>query len=308
MNKKAKILIVEDSEVSVELLRGVLEKEDYEIVVSRDGKDIKKLTRKHNIDIVLLDIILPEVSGFDLLQILVESDETKDIPVVIVSNLTAGLDVKKALDMGAMDFVRKTSEPIEIIARVHSALRLKEKQDQLIRMSQRDSLTQLYNKQYFNKALEKIIREKGKYHKGISLIMIDCDHFKNINDRYGHTFGDTVLSAVANAITKSIKQRDVACRFGGEEFCIIIPNATSFQAYAIAERLRTNIGKISFKHNDEIISVTVSCGVSRIKRDGEKESAQLVNESDIALYEAKQQGRNQTVLFADMRQETEEDE
>jgi len=298
---KANILIVEDSDVCVQLLKDVLESEDCKIIVSQDGKDIITLIQKHNIDIVLLDIILPGISGFDLLKILVDADETKHIPVVIVSSLITASEVHKALDIGAMDYIRKTCDPIEIIARVRSALNLKQKHDQLLKMSQKDSLTQLYNKQFFNTSIERLMQEKSKYHKGIALIMIDCDHFKIINDRYGHTFGDIVLSAVANAIAKSVKQRDIACRFGGEEFCVIVPNATPFQAYTVAERIRTNIRKISFEHGHEAVSITVSCGVSRAKSNDKKSGSQVVNEADLALYEAKQNGRNQTVLFADMR-------
>ncbi|MCL2034248.1 MAG: diguanylate cyclase [Oscillospiraceae bacterium] len=297
----ANILIVEDSKLSIKLLKTALKNEHCKITVSKDGKNLKSLILKHSIDIVLLDIILPQTDGFDLLQELVEDNDTKDTPVIVVSNLTDASDVKRALDLGAMDYVRKSFDPIEIIARVHSALKLKRKHDLLLKMSQKDTLTQIYNKQYFNMAFKRILNEKEKHHKGIAMIMIDCDHFKRINDRYGHMFGDMVLCEVANAIEKSIKHRDIACRFGGEEFCVIAPNATPFQAYAIAERIRTNVGKIVFKHEDEDVSVTVSCGVSHLKPKDDTPGSQIVNESDLALYEAKQNGRNQTVLSENHR-------
>lgn len=293
----ANILIVDDSPVMSRFLKDVLEEETHNVIISYDGKNIVELIEKHEIDIVLLDIIMPETNGYEILRLLQKTDSTRDIPVVMITNLTSALDVKKALDYGALDFVRKASEPIEVLARIHSALRLKEKQDMLKRNSQKDALTQLYNKQYFNEALEKVIRKKASYYKGVALLMIDCDLFKQVNDRYGHTSGDVVLAAIANTIYKSVKSSDVTCRFGGEEFSVITPNSTEFQAYAIAERIRNNIEKMSFDLQGETVKITISCGISHTSLDDEKTGLKLVNEADSALYMAKNNGRNQIILF-----------
>jgi len=295
---KAKILIVDDSVVAAEILKNVLIQEGHSIVVSNDGNNLVTLIKEHSIDIVLLDIVMPGQDGFELIKILKNTDETRDIPVIFITTLDSAVEVKKALGLGAMDFIRKTAEPIEIIARVNSALKLKAKQDQLLRLTQEDTLTRLYNKQYFNITFEKLINEKSEYIKRVALIMIDCDYFKSVNDRFGHTFGDQVLSGVANAIAKSLKQKDIACRFGGEEFCVILPDATAFQAFAVAERIRKNVEKISFEHPDETFRITVSCGVSHTDKNDNKSGIQVVNESDTALYKAKRNGRNQTVIFS----------
>lgn len=296
----AKVLIVEDSIVSGHILRKIIEQEDYTVIISVDGKNLVELIKAENVDIVLLNIVLPELNGFDLLNILMNTEETKDIPVIIVSSATSALEVKKALDAGAMDFIRKTAEPIEIIARVHSALKLKEKQSQLIQSSQRDHLTQLFNKYFFNITLEKQIRDASMYPMGIGLVMLDCDNFKDINDQYGHTFGDFVLASVANAIGKSVKYGDYACRFGGEEFSTILLNVKPDQTFLIAERMRRNVEKMEMGMHGKSVTMTISCGVSHCVAGDGKTGGQLVNEADSALYEAKRLGRNKTVLFTDI--------
>lgn len=292
-----KILIVEDDKISAELFRRVLEHEGYTVFISYDGLDIHKSINEHDLDIILLDIILPDTNGYDILQSLQNAEDTKNIPVIMMTSLNSAQDVKKALDLGALDYIRKPCEPIELIARIHSALRLKLKQDLLNEFAQRDALTHLYNRWYFNQIIDKLISDKGKYAKGIAFVMLDCDHFKKVNDRYGHTTGDEVLEAVANVLSKSVKKADIACRFGGEEFCLILLDTSISQAYMVAERIRTNVEKIPFIFKYENFTVTVSCGVSHTQALDDKSTVTLVTESDTALYEAKKNGRNRTEIY-----------
>lgn len=298
---KTKIMIIDDSIVSANYIKQELVKIGYEIVISNDTDDHIELILKHDIDIILLDIIMPTKSGYDLLTVFRDSDISKDVPIIIISELESAKEVKKALDLGALDFIRKTAEAIEITARVSAAVKLKKKHDQLVRTSQIDQLTQLHNKGYFNSAIEQVFKEKEKYGEGVALVMVDCDHFKNINDSFGHLFGDLVLSSIANALQKSIKQMDIACRFGGEELCAILLNVTPLQALIIAERIRTNIGKITFNHNNQVISITVSCGISHTKPGDEKSGRQLIDEADKALYAAKIKGRNRSEIFSNIK-------
>jgi len=295
--------------VSGYILKNIIEQEGNTVYISTDGNRLVELVVEKHIDIVLLNIVLPEANGFDLLKALQDADETKDIPVIIVSGATSVLDVKRALDGGAADFIRKSCEPLEIVARVHAALKLKRKHEQLVLSSERDHLTQLFNKRFFNNKLEKQLQELAQIPNGIGLVMLDCDNFKSINDIYGHTFGDYELASVANSVSKSLKFGDYACRFGGEEFSVILNNVTPFQAYVIAERIRMNVEKMGLMNQSQPIVVTTSCGVSHTggshlggQNGGgeEKASAQLVNEADTALYEAKRRGRNQSVLYTDI--------
>ena len=303
---QAKVLIVEDSMVSWHILKKILEDENYNVIQSADGKNLVNLIMKEHVDIVLLNIVLPDTNGFDELDILMNTEETKDIPVIIVSSTTSAVQVKRALDAGAVDFIRKPSEPIEIIARVHSALKLKEKHYQLILSSQRDHLTQLYNRRFFHLTFEKHIHHVADYINGIALLLYDCDHFKNVNDVFGHMFGDFVLSNVANAISKSIKQMDYACRFGGEEFSVTLLNVTMLQAAGIAERIRKNIEKMELGLHGQLITVTASCGVSHTYGGTVKSASEMINEADQALYEAKRRGRNQVVVYSDITKKDDE--
>lgn len=295
----ANVLIIDDSLVSTQFFKNVLEKENHFVVTSHSGKNIIDLIDEHCIDIVLLDIIMPDISGYDVLQLMQSTDRTRDIPVIMITVLSSPLEVKRALDYGALDFIRKTSEPIEVIARVNSAIRLKQKQDLLKENALRDALTGLYNRRYFNLTIEKLIEQKSDYSNGVALILLDCDFFKNVNDQFGHASGDEVLAGIAEVMVQSIKSTDIAFRFGGEEFCLLLPNVTAFQAFMIAERIRTNIQKTSFVFNGQNVFITVSCGVSHMKSGDGKSDVMMLNEADAALYTAKDSGRNYTILFSE---------
>ena len=147
---------------------------------------------------------------------------------------------------------------------------------------------------YFNKIIaEHILKIRG-YKNGVALVMLDCDHFKRINDNYGHMAGDVVLATVANAMEKSVKATDVVCRFGGEEFAIIYPDTSKSQAFEVTERVRVNVSKIDFKFKNENVKMTISCGIGHMDRDNIKTASKLITESDTALYQAKNNGRNRT--------------
>lgn len=293
----AKILIVDDSNIAAQTLKKVLDKENYSTHIVHSGKNVLKVIKDINIDVVLLDIVMPEVSGFDVLESMRNAEGSKFTPVIVITELTDALTVEQAMNLGAIDFIRKTAEPVEIIARVRTAVRLKKQYDQLLWNSIRDQMTGLYNKQFFNITLEKLLEEIDSHPDGMAILIMDFDHFKRVNDNYGHTFGDVVLIDVAGKISESIKKNDYACRWGGEEFCVILTGVSASQSFAIAERIRKTIGETAFKYEDEDVYITVSIGISHIKPETKKHSLQLVNEADSSLYFAKANGRNRTVLF-----------
>lgn len=288
----ANILIVDDDKLHTKMLMSVLKEESHNIFVSYDGKDLFSILDKHSIDVILLDIILPAIDGFDLLQVLMSHEDFKKIPVIMITALTTAKHVKRALDIGAMDYIRKPAEPIEVIARVHSALRLKAKIDLIEEASVRDSLTKLYNRAYCQKMLYKWCFNIEKFKSGIAYAMIDCDHFKRINDVYGHVSGDFVLASVGNTILKSTKSTDISGRYGGEEFCIIMPNTSLEQGILVCNRIIQNIQKVKHKLGEHDVSVTVSIGVSHTHEGRQVEAVKLIDEADRALYKAKAEGRN----------------
>lgn len=293
----ANILVIDDSIVSCDYFKRILESEQHSVYVTHNAKGFMELIEKHNIDIILLDVIMPDVDGFEVLRQLQEAETTRDIPVIMITGLSAPEAVKKALDMGALDFIRKPCEPIELIARVNSAIRLKAKQDLFKDDALRDVLTGQFNRRYFNKTIDILLKNKPEQPNGLSLIIMDCDYFKSINDEFGHAAGDEVLTAVGNAVSRSVNITDTVCRFGGEEFCVLLPNTTMVQAYMAAERIRDNVRRISFVFAGKKLSITISCGVSHSSIDDRKTDKALLSEADSALYRAKQSGRNQTQIY-----------
>lgn len=294
---KSNILIVDDDKLTLHRIKTLLEDEDHIVFSSYNGKDALRIVSENDIDVILLDIILPDITGLELLCFMQGSERTKNIPIIMITGLTSSSDVKKALDAGALDYVRKPFENIELIARVHSALRLKFKQDLLNELAQKDPLTQLYNSRYFHLALTEFMKKKADYANGIALVMLDCDHFKKINEIYSHMTGDDVLVGVANVLNKSIKRTDIPCRYGGEEFCLIMPDTTLFQTYNVAERIRTDISKLAFTYEDQSFNVTVSLGVSHLPADANRSELSLLNEAGLALYSAKRNGRNRAEIY-----------
>jgi len=289
-----RVLIVENSITSINLIKNILEQQGTVVFTTQTALHVEDLVLDNDIDIILLSLILPGSSGLEIIKALQDMERTKDIPVIILSSFTSVSKVKEALDCGAYDYIRKPPDPVELIARIHAALRFKAKMDMLKDYAERDSLTKLYNKFYFNKVIEEFVSKTQLYENGLALVMLDCDFFKRINDVYGHMAGDVVLAGVANAMTKSVKSTDVVCRFGGEEFCIILPDTTKNQAFRITERIRRNISKIDFNFRDEKVKITISNGISHSSADNYKTASILIHEADTALYAAKHNGRNRT--------------
>jgi len=291
---KSKILIIENSVTCTNLLKNILEHQGAVAYTSQTGANIQDVVIDNDIDIVLLSMVLPGADGFEIIRSLQEMERTKDIPVIMLSSFTSVDKVKEALESGAYDYIKKPPDPVELVARIHAALRFKTKMDMLKDYAERDALTNLYNKFYFSKVIDEYIAKTRAFTNGLALVMLDCDFFKKINDLYGHMAGDVVLSGVANAMVKSVKSTDVVCRFGGEEFCIILPDTTKSQAFRVTERIRRNISKIVFRFCDETVGITISGGISHTDLYNIKTAPQLIQEADTALYDAKRNGRNRT--------------
>jgi len=296
---KNNILIVENDKRNVDSIKSILGREGVTIYTSdtRPGPGLVGAVIENEIDVILLSLDKPGADGCGLIEELQNTERTKDVPVIVIIDGSAFSCIKETLDAGAYDYIKMPPDPVELVVRVHAALRYKTKIDMLRDTAERDALTRLFNKWYFNRVIEEHVQKLRCYPDGLALVMLDCDHFKKINDNYGHMAGDVVLSSVANAMSKSVKQNDVVCRFGGEEFCIILPDTTKSQAYEITERIRRNISKIIFNFKDETVKITISSGISHSDSSDKKTASRLINESDIALYSAKNNGRDRTEVF-----------
>jgi diguanylate cyclase (GGDEF)-like protein len=203
----------------------------------------------------------------------------------------------RGFDLGAIDYVTKPFEPAELRARVRSALRMKRSQDLLTKRAQVDALTGLHNRAYLDDRLASEIAQARRTARPLSLVMIDLDHFKSLNDGYGHPFGDLVLQRVGDLLSRSTRPRDSACRYGGEELTLILPETSLDDAHGVAERLRVQLHALGLAPRGKEVAITASFGVSELSSmaNGGLDVAprDLVAAADQALYAAKHGGRDQ---------------
>ncbi len=292
----ARVLAVDDSPDVLALLRARLKPEAIELVTAGSFAEGLALALKLRPDLILLDVEMPEFSGLDLCRRLKEDPETADIPVIF---LTASSDVDTKVhgfDLGAIDYVTKPFHPAELRARVRAALRMKRAQDLLTQRAQIDALTGLHNRAFLDELLEASILRATRDGRPLSLVMMDLDHFKSLNDSFGHPFGDLVLQRVGDLLSRSTRPGDTACRYGGEEMALVLTDTDVVGARAVAERIRIALEEIELSPRGKPVSVTASFGVAEALAtvtDGEDLRASvLVAAADAALYIAKSDGRN----------------
>lgn len=300
-NKKNLILIVDDNPDNVDLLTQYLSGLGYDVVPAYDGPEALLITENEDVDLILLDVMLPELSGFEVCRKLKAKDETNFIPVVLV---TVRDDTRSKLEgfaAGADDYITKPFDIEELSARVKSLLRIKTLQDQLRtantrleKMSITDGLTGIFNHRFFVERLESEAKRAERYERPLAVIMFDVDHFKKVNDDYGHLFGDYVLSRLAEILQSSARAGDLVARYGGEEFAILVTETDG--AAMLAERIRIRIERAEFQFEGQRADVRVSAGVCQALIGTIQEGSELLRTADEALYEAKQTGRNRVVV------------
>lgn len=289
------VLVVDDSEDIHRLVEARLRSEQVTLLHAPDADRALDIARRELPDLILLDLDMPGTDGLTLCRILKEDDELRHIPVIF---LTGTLDVEtkvKAFDLGAADYVTKPFDSIELKARVRAALRTKRYHDLLTTKARIDALTGLWDRGYLDGQLSAEVSLFRRSGLPVSVLMLDIDHFKSINDTFGHPFGDLVIQQVARVINRMSRASDVACRYGGEEFCVILRNTTLDDAGLLADRIRRGIAALSFSAPNGAVAVTVSIGVSGSDAlaSGEGLTGQaLIEAADKALYAAKSNGRN----------------
>lgn len=295
----AEILIVDDNQLNVKLLEMILKGAGYRARTATSGKQALKAVAEFHPTAILLDINMPEMDGYEVCRALQDDERTRSIPVIFMS---AGNEVDyktKAFKEGGRDYITKPFQSKEVIARVNTHItlarmqtELEEANKKLREMAVRDPLTGLYNRRYLDEFLAHEVARAERAATPISFLMIDLDHFKRINDTHGHEAGDMVLQAVAAEIQKTFRGSDIVCRFGGEEFLVVMPEAGMDAATGRAETLRTSISKLQTSvTGSPPISVTVSIGVSCFPIHGDSTGA-VLKSADMALYEAKKSGRD----------------
>lgn len=292
--KNELVLIVDDTPQNLQLLGTILKQEGYQIAVANNGKLGIQMVKKVRPDIILLDVMMPVLNGFETCKVLNENPTTQNIPVIFLTEKTETEDIVKGFHCGAVDFITKPFISEELLARVRIHLKLKtvlreleQKNSMLEKMVIIDGLTEIYNRKHILDRLEISIAESNRYDRPLSIMMFDIDHFKRINDRFGHQFGDKVLVRIAQEIKKSIRQTDLVGRYGGEEFLVIFSNTSFEGAKQATENIRIRIQSLSW--NIDGLKVSISGGLCSLR--GEK-ADELIRKADEFLYLAKWNGRN----------------
>jgi diguanylate cyclase (GGDEF)-like protein len=231
------------------------------------------------------------MNGFELLTKLKEDNETQNIAVIFISATVEPMDRVRGLDMGAIDFITKPFDALELKARVRSALRTQYLVKMLEQRAQLDGLTGLWNRRYFDQRLEQEISEAKRHKRVLTLALCDVDRFKRLNDQFGHPFGDMVLEKVAQILSGG-RTSDIVCRYGGEEFGLIFSSTNIERGREVTERLRVAIEEAAWPGNPDLV-VTASFGVCDTEcLDGDLTPEAMLKAADMALYKAKQNGRN----------------
>ncbi len=294
MDEKATILIVDDVPENVMILSRLLG-DDYEIRFASSGPDALTTLADGSVDVVLLDVVMPGIDGYEVCRRLKADDRTVDIPIIFITARDDAEDEARGLALGAVDYITKPFNAPIVKARVRTHVELKRKTDLLARMAQLDGLTGIANRRRFDQVLETEWRRGVRAESWLSLIMLDIDHFKSYNDLYGHPAGDHCLKQVAASLeASSTRPEDLAARYGGEEFAVLLPATDLAGALSVAERIRENVRNFAIEHAGSSISplVTGSFGVASFVPTASRSPSQLIAAADGYLYAAKKQGRD----------------
>jgi diguanylate cyclase (GGDEF)-like protein len=307
----ARILIVDDHEDNIELLRARLEARGYGIDTAMDGEEALARVAASAPDLILLDVMMPRIDGFEVVRRLKSDKSLPFIPIILQTALDSTEHKVEGLDAGADDYITKPINFAELEARVKSMLRIKRLQDaleererelsevnsRLLEMAQTDSLTSLDNRRYLEQRLEEMFEHSRRLREPLAVVLCDLDRFKSVNDTYGHQVGDVVLKELAGILKREAREVDRVGRYGGEEFMLLLPGTVLDAAVTFAERVRKAVEAHTFSFDGGSLQRTMSCGVAAWPHPRIADCDALVKAADDALYVAKETGRNRVVRF-----------
>jgi diguanylate cyclase (GGDEF)-like protein len=280
------VLIVDDSAENVQALAACL-RDDYQIKVAMGGRQCLELARRFLPDVILLDVEMPDMNGFEVCQQLKSSHATQDIAVIFVTGRTQQHSEEQGLELGAVDYLMKPIRPAIVRARVQTHITLKRQRDHLAHLAMHDQLTGLYNRHYLMNHIDNRFSRSRRHGYELAAMLIDIDHFKAINDDLGHQQGDRVLAGLGHFLLSFFRVEDLVARIGGEEFFILLDPCPADQAMAKAQQLRIAVSE--FK--PDRVPITVSIGITQVSAEDSLNS--VLKRADLALYDAKENGRNQ---------------
>ncbi len=307
----SKVLVVDDVPLNRKLQQAYLDAVGYEVLLAQDGVEALQRIEEETPDLILLDVMMPKMNGFQVCRRLKNNDTTRFIPVIMVTALNEIEDKIKGIEAGADDFICKPFNKLELLARVKSLLRIKHLHDELERkikeleatqkklyqLAITDGLTGLYNYRYFNEQLLHELSRAKRHNLHVSVAMMDIDYFKTYNDTHGHPAGDEVLKTIADLLRTNIRKIDVAARYGGEEFALILIETSKASASIAAHKIKKLIEQYKFAHQESQPNenLTISMGVASFPDDTQNPEM-LVTLADKRLYKAKALGKNRVVL------------
>ncbi len=289
------LLVVDDVPANIQILHSLL-KEEYEIYFATNGPDALDLAHNRAPDLVLLDVMMPVMDGYEVCRQLKADPNTEEIPIIFVTAMGEVDDETRGLELGAIDYITKPISPAIVRARVRNHIRLKQQGDLLRQLSFIDGLTGIANRRRFDELLQAEWRRAQRSSLPLSLLILDVDHFKAFNDHYGHLGGDEALRQLAMVLRQELSRpADLACRYGGEEFAALLPETDPSGAQLLAERLRRRVEQLAVPLEHEVAHFTVSVGVASATPCVGQSAIDLLELADECLYQAKHAGRNRVV-------------
>lgn len=298
--KKPTILVVDDMTTTLLLLHDLL-KDTYEVKIAKSGtKALEILESPNDIDLILLDIEMPDINGYDVCKRIKNNETIKNIPIIFITGRTSQEDEEYGLNLGAIDYITKPFNKAIVKLRIKNYLNLKIKNDMLEKLSMYDGLTNIRNRRFFDETFEKTFSEIKRDKKSLAVLMIDIDFFKPYNDNYGHGQGDETLRKVAKALEKTIKRAsDFVARYGGEEFVILLKDINKDGVEAVANNLLNAVRELKITHEFSKIEnyVTISIGASFYNSNSDVTKLELLLKADETLYSVKNSGRNNFAIL-----------
>ncbi|MCK9525336.1 MAG: diguanylate cyclase [Limnochordia bacterium] len=301
LGRRQRILIVEDVQLNAQILLNVL-KDDYDLGVANNGLEALAMVKEQMPDLILLDIVMPEMDGYAVCAELQGNPNTRDIPILFLTALEGDKNEAYGIELGAMDYIRKPFNVPVMKAKIRNHLELKRYKDILKRDSRVDGLTRIPNRRRFDEAYDEECCRAARNKTPLSVLMIDLDFFKAYNDTYGHLQGDDVLKLVAKTLYNTLQRPgDLIARWGGEEFVALLPQTALKGACQVAERLRLAVVALKIPHEAHASGqfLTISVGVAASTDDDWGMHGTLLQKADEAAYRAKSNGRNTVVAYAE---------
>lgn len=289
----SRILVVEDSPQMLNLIRTILLRSGFEVTTGSNGKEGLAAVESTEVDLIISDIMMPEMDGFQFCQEVRKNSRTSNIPFIFLSARGGIQDKMSGFQDGADDYITKPFDPNELVMRVTAMLMRASR----YRMeAYTDSLTGLHNRRYFDKKLSEMVSLAHRYKKPFCLAMLDIDFFKDFNDKFGHLVGDQILIQLGKYLKQGLRDSDFSCRYGGEEFVIILPDTTKESAFQLVDRLRKQFSETPLPHEGSTYQVTFSIGLAEYPNDADT-AREMIKCADDALYESKTAGRNATTIY-----------